>query len=254
MSTRQKMGIPLLIAALVTVALIGWLHDPKVYKAYNDGVFTAFSDATDRGYMEVTLTIKDDKITAAQVRGFDGLGLEKPDTYRHQPFLTAKAELPKRFVAQNSWDVDLVTGATTSSNQSRMAALRALQKARITPTTAATLFDGTYMAISDRTERGWGIAWVTISNDKITNVVFHETTQARDAAGTVLPGQFARKNTDTASPAFYGFAPYHEARIELPKRFIAANSAEIDAFTGATGTSNNATAAVARALEMAKRR
>lgn len=240
----------LLIAVLLIAVLAGYQNEARVY---NDGVFTAFSDATDRGYMEVTLTINNDKITAAQVRGFDGLGLEKPATYRHQPFLTAIEELPRRFVEQNSWDVDLVTGATTSSNQARMAALRALQKARVTPTTAAEFFDGTYMAISDRTDHGWGIVWVTIGNDKITNVVIHETTPVRDAAGVSVPGQFERKNTDPANPAFYDFTPYHEARVELPKRFVAANSAKIDAFTGATATSNNAMAAVARALDMARR-
>jgi len=247
---KRIIVLSLLIAVLAMTLLAGCQNEARVY---NNGEFTAFSDATDRGYMEVTLTINNDKITAAKVRGFDSLGLEKPDTYRHQPFLTAKEELPKRFVAKNSWDVDLVTGATTSSNQSRMAALRALQKARVTPTTAAKFFDGTYMAISDRTERGWGIVWVTIGNDKITNVVIHETAAVRDAAGAVVPGQFERKNIDSANPAFYGFPPYHEARVELPKRFVAANSAKIDAFTGATATSNNAMAAVARALEMARR-
>jgi uncharacterized protein with FMN-binding domain len=248
---KRVVVLSLLIAVLAITLLSGC--PAEVARVYKNGSFTAFSDATDRGYMEVTLTINNDKITAAEVRGFDRLGLEKPATYRHQPFLTAIEELPKRFVAQNSWDVDLVTGATTSSNQARMAALRALQKARVTPTTAAKFFDGTYMAISDRTERGWGIVWVTIGNDKITNVVIHETTAVRDAAGAVVPGRFERKNTDPANPAFYDFAPYHEAREELPKRFVAANSAQIDAFTGATATSNNAMAAVARALEMARR-
>lgn len=246
----KKIAIALMVAVLAIVLLVGC----QPAKVYNDGVVTAFSDATDRGYMKVELTIKNDKITAAQVAGFDGLALEKQDTYRHAPFLTAKAELPKRIVAQNSWDIDLVSGATTSSNQVRMAALRALQKARVTPTTAAQFFDGTYMAMSDRGERGWAIVWVTIGNDKITNVVIHETTAARDAAGAVIPDQFVRKNVDAESPDFYAFAPYHEARVELPKRFVAANSAEVDVFTGATSTSNNVKAAVARALEMAKRK
>ncbi|MBT9151807.1 MAG: Electron transport complex subunit RsxG [Firmicutes bacterium] len=246
----KKLAIALMVAVMAIVLLAGC----QPARVYRDGTFTAFSDANDRGYMEVEITIKNDKITAAHVHGYDGLGLEKPETYRHQPFLTAKAELPKRIVAANSWDIDLVSGATTSSNQVRMATLRALQKARVTPTTTAQFFDGTYMAISDRGERGWAIAWVTIGNDKITNVVFHETTAARDAAGAVIPNQFIRKNVDPASPGFYQFAPYHEARIELPKRFVAANSATVDVFTGATGTSTNVIAAVTRAIEMAKRR
>ena len=246
----KKIAIALMVASLAMVLLVGC----QPARVHNDGVFTAFSDATDRGFMKVELTVKNDKITAAEVAGFDALGLEKQPTYRHQPFLTAKAELPQRLVAQNSWDIDLVSGATTSSNQVRMAALRALQTARVTPTTAAQFFDGTYMAMSDQGERGWAIVWVTIGNDKITNVVIHETTRARDAAGAVIPGQFIRKNVDAASPDFYTFAPYHEARVELPRRFIAANSAEVDVFTGATSTSNNVKVAVARALEMAKRR
>jgi len=246
----KKLAIALMVAVLAIALLTGC----QPAKVYNDGTFTAYSDATDRGYMEVKITIKNDKITEAHVHGYDSLGLEKPDTYRHQPFLTAKAELPKRIVEKNSWDIDLVSGATTSSNQVRMATLRALQKARVTPTTAAQFFDGTYMAISDRGERGWGIVWVTIGNDKITNVVIHEATRARDAAGAFIPDQFIRKNVDAASPEFYQFAPYHEARAELTKRFVAANRATVDAFTGATSTSNLAMAAVARALDMAKRR
>lgn len=246
----KKIAIALMVAVMAIVLLVGC----QPARVYNDGTFTAFSDATDRGYMEVELTIKNDKITEAHVRGFDGLALEKTETYRHQPFLTAKAELPKRIVAQNSWDIDLVSGATTSSNQVRMATLRALQKARVTPSTTAQFFDGTYMAMSDRGQLGWAIAWVTIGNDKITNVVIHETTAARDATGAVIPDQFVRKNVDAASPDFYAFAPYHEARVELPKRFVAANSATVDVFTGATITSTNAMAAVARALEKAKRR
>ncbi len=66
----------------------------------------------------------------------------------------------------------------------------------------------------------------------------------RDAAGNVV---FERK------PADYAFAPYHEAIVELPKRFVAKNSAQVDAFTGATGTSTLSMLAVQRALDSAKR-
>jgi len=247
--------------ALVTVAALAGCAPQAIH---NDGTFIAVSDATDRGFVRAEVTIARDKITAVKLTEFDALGLEKGPNYGHAPFHTFLAEMPKRFVEKNSWDVDVVSQATGSSNRAKQAVLRATQMARKTKTTAATMWDGTFMAISDRTERGWGIAWVTISDGKISRVVLHETrpAQERDAAGAVVMGPDGRAivRKDAAGnviferkPADYAFAPYHEAIVELPKRFVAKNSAQVDVFTGATGTSNNSMQAVQRALDSAKR-
>ncbi|HSW35874.1 MAG TPA: FMN-binding protein [Candidatus Limnocylindrales bacterium] len=254
----KKIMFGFVVVAVMAVILVAGCQSANVAQnVYNDGVFTAFSDATQRGYTRIDITIEDDTIIAAQAAGFDGLGLEKQDTYRYAPFLEAMEELPKRIVEQNSWDIDTVSDATTSSREARMATLRALQMARINPTNTAQFFDGTFMAVSEPVDlagRGWSIAWVTIANDKITDVIIHDTTPERDDAGSVIPNQFVIKNVDAASPEFYPFPAYHEARVELAERFVAANSDTVDGFTGATNTSTNAMIAVARALEMARRK
>lgn len=247
--------------ALVTVAALAGCAPQAIH---NDGTFVAVSDATDRGFIRADVTIARDKITAVKLTAFDSLGLEKASNYGHAPFHTFLAEMPKRFVEKNSWDVDVVSQATGSSNQAKQAVLRATQMARKTRTTTATMWDGTFMAISDRTERGWGIAWVTVGNGKITRVVLHETrpAQERDAAGAVVMGPDGKPviRKDAAGnviferkPADYAWPAYHEAIVELPKRFVAKNSAQVDVFTGATGTSDKAMQAVQRALDSAKR-
>ena len=53
--------------------------------------------------------------------------------------------------------------------------------------------------------------------------------------------------------ASYPYAPYHRAREEMALRFLAANSAGVDTFTGATGSSAAWIAAVEKALEHARR-
>ncbi|MBT9134356.1 MAG: Electron transport complex subunit RsxG [Firmicutes bacterium] len=257
----MKKFLAVAAVALVTIAALAGCAPQAIH---NDGTFIAVSDANDRGFVRAEVTIARDKITAVKLMEFNALGLEKGPTYGYAPFHTFLAEMPKRFVEKNNWDVDVVSQATSSSNGAKQAVLRATQMARKTKTTAATMWDGTFMAISDRTERGWGIAWVTINGGKISRVVLHETRPApeRDAAGAVVLGPDGRPVTrrDAAGnvvferkPADYAFAPYHEAIVELPKRFVAKNSAQVDAFTGATGTSTNSMLAVQRALDSAKR-
>ncbi len=239
----MKKFLAVAAVALVTVAALAGCAPQAIH---NDGTFIAVSDATDRGFVRAEVTVARDKITAVKLTEFGSLGVEKGPQYGYAPFHTFLAEMPKRFVDKNSWDVDTVSQATASSNHAKQAVLRATQMARKTKSTAATMWDGTFMAISDQTDRGWGIAWVTITGGKISRVVLHETRPApeRDAAGSVI---FERK------PADYAFAPYHEAIVELPKRFVAKNSAQVDVFTGATGTSSNSMQAVQRALDSAKR-
>lgn len=254
----------LLAIAVIAVMSISLLAGCSAKPVYKDGTYTAYSDATDRGYVKAEVTIAKDKITGVKLSGTDNLGLEKTAAYAWADYHTMKTELPKRFVEKNSWDVDVWAKATGSSNQAKQAVLRAMQKARVNPTTTAKYFDGVYMAISDKTDKGWTIVWVTIGNDKITGVNLHATTPAKeldaegkpvkdaegkdvikkDAAGNVV---FERK------AAAYPWPAYHEARVELPKRFVAKNSADVEIVTGATGTSNQAKQAVAEALKKAMR-
>lgn len=244
-----------LLLAFVTSALIGCTPKaptapPAPTYTHKDGTFFASSNATARGYMTAEVTIEKDKITAVALVGYGNLATEKDETYGvaagYTGFQEMKEALPKAFVEKNTWDVDIFSGATSSSNQSKQAVQRAMEKALVTPTSTAKYFDGTFMAMSDVGGRAndWTVVLVTIENDKIVDVVINDTANVTSEAGVVSK---AFKSAD------YGWDEYHEAVKELPKRFIAANKAEVDAVTGATGTSNNAMQAVERALALASR-
>lgn len=96
--------------------------------------------------------------------------------------------------------------------------------------------DGTYVAVSDATDRGYLMAIVVVKDGKIAQVRLTEM----DGFG----------NPKTAA---YAWEPFHEAMKVLPERFVEANSWDIDVFAQATGTSNRAKLAVKRALEKAAR-
>ena len=244
-----------LLLALATTVLIGCAPKappapPAPTYTYKDGTFFASSNATARGYVTAEVTIEKDKITAVTLVGYGNLATEKDETYGVAAGYTAyhemKDALPKAFVEKNTWDVDIYSGATGSSNQAKEAVQRGMEKALVAPTSTAKYFDGTFMAMSDVGGRAndWVVVLVTIENDKIVKVIIHETRNVTSEAGVV---------SKAFKDAEYAWAEYHEALIELPKAFIAKNSAEIDAYTGATGTSNNAMQAVERALALASR-
>jgi len=62
-----------------------------------------------------------------------------------------------------TWDVDVFTGATSTSTKVKDAARRALGKALMDRPAGGVYYDGTFMAMSDRTGRGWGIVWASRS-------------------------------------------------------------------------------------------
>lgn len=257
----MKRILAIALVALFTVSLLAGCK-PAVYK---DGTYTAVSDATDKGYMKAEVTIAKDKITALKLYGYGSLALEKPASYPHAEYHKVLSDLPAAMIKNNKAKVDIIAKATGSSNQSIQAVERALEKALVKPSSTAKYFDGTFMAMSDVGDKGWTIVWVTVANDKITAVNLHSTTPAKekDAEGNVVKdaeGKDVIKKDAAGNVVFerkgeaYPYAQYHEARVELPVRFIAKNSADIEIYTGATGTSNGAKAAVARALTIALRK
>lgn len=261
----------ILIIALVAVMSLSVLAGCSAAKpVYKDGTYTAYSDANDKGDYSAVVTIKGDKITEVKLQGYNGLGVAKDANYKWAEYHQAIKDLPARFVEKNTWDIDAVAKATSTSNGAKQAVLRAMQKALVTPTTSAKYFDGTYMAKSEPDARGgWTVVWVTIGGDKITKVDFHGTAAAKemDAEGNVVKDaegkdvikKDAAGNTvyERKNPAVYGVAAgytaYAESKVELPKRFVAKNGADIDVYTKATGTSNQAKEAVAKALANAAR-
>lgn len=255
----------LLVIALVAVLAVSVLTGCKT-AVYKDGTYTAVSDATDKGYMKADVTIKGDKITAVKLYGYNNLGVEKPTSYPYPEYHKVLSDLPGAFVQKNSAKVDIIAKATGSSNQSMQAVERALGKALAKPASSAKYFDGTFMAVSAPDSRGsWTMVWVTLANDKITDVVIHSTTSAKekDAEGNVIKDDngrdvikkdaagntiFERKGAD------YAYAAYHESLPALKAAFIAKNGVEIDVFSGATGTTNQAKEAVTNALSSALRK
>ncbi len=208
---------------------------------YNNGTYTAVSTANDRGYVEATITIENDEITAVTTVEFNDLGDQKDwDSYPYAEAKEGHDAVAADIVENNTWDVDIYSGATTSSNKIMEAVKNAMEKALVTPTSDNEYFDGTFMAISEKGDRGWGIAWVTIENDEITEVVLKETAKGEDES-------FERKSEE------YAWEQFHEAVEAIADAIIEAQSAEVDAYTGATGSSNMWMDAVQNALDSATR-
>ena len=213
---------------------------PPPPKTYNDGVYTAVSQANQRGFVWVGVTISDDKITEVEIKEFDGVAAQKGDDYPWDATHVAWVELAAQSVEKNTWDVDVVAEATTTSNKYREAAKFALEKAKATPTVTTTYFDGTFMGASEPDARGgYGIAWVTIENDEIIEVLVDEVT----ADGT-------RKDWPN-----YPWPQAAEAREVMADRFVAAGPDgidDVDTVAQATGSSNHWKAAVQNALDSAR--
>lgn len=258
----MKRLLAIALVALFAVSLLAGCK-PAVYK---DGTYTAVSDATDKGYMKADVTIKGDKITAVKLYGYNNLGMEKPSTYAHAEYHKVLSDLPAAMVKNNKAKVDIVAKATGSSNQSIQAVERAMEKALAKPASSAKYFDGTFMSVSAPDARGsWTMVWVTVANDKITDVLIHSTTSAKekdaegnlvlDAEGKSIVRKDANGNTVfERKGADYAYAQYHEARTALKDAFIAKNGVEIDTFTGATSTTNQSKEAVTNALNSALRK
>ncbi|MFW5993950.1 MAG: FMN-binding protein [Halanaerobiaceae bacterium] len=97
------------------------------------------------------------------------------------------------------------------------------------------LEDGEYVGYSEANDKGYVEAHVTIEDEEIVDV---ELVEYRD--------------TGVKKDDSYDWDEWHEAMDELPGRFEEANSAEIDVFSGATGTSEKAMGAVEMALAKAE--
>jgi uncharacterized protein with FMN-binding domain len=245
-----------LVVVLAVSVLIGCTPKeppapPPPPKVYVEGTFAAVSDANARGYVSAEITIKDDKITEVKLAEYAGLGLEKPADYAWPQYHQAMAELPGKFVAANGTKVDTISGATSTTTKAKQAVERAMEKAMVIPPSTAAYHAGTFMGVSDADARGgWTVVLVTIDGQmKISEVVINSTRKVteKNAEGVEITKTVFKDET-------YAWPQYHEALKVLPERMIAANKTEVDIVTGATGTSNQAKQAAARALELAKRR
>ncbi|HHY75375.1 MAG TPA: FMN-binding protein [Firmicutes bacterium] len=206
-------------------------------RVFNDGTFTGISQADSHGYAIAEVRIEKDKIASVKLTEMTEVGVEKDyETYPWPQAKEAKDTLEKAFVGRQDTNVDVVAQATNSSNKFKEAVGFALEKARKKPTINSTYFEGTFMGKSKEDDHGWGVAWVTIQGDKITDVEVEDVTP---------DGEFK----DWAT---YSYTPAIEAKAEMPKRFVEANSAVVDVYTGATNSSTKWMEAVSAALAAAK--
>ncbi len=237
----MKKYLSLAVVLALSLTLFVGCGKPATYK---DGTFIGASDANDRGYTRAEITIKKDKIESVKIVGLDNVDLDKTEDYPYEEYHKAVTELEKAMKEKNTWDVDAVAKATSTSTQAKQAAQRAMEKALVKPTSTAKYFDGTFMAISEQTERGWTIAWVTLKGDKITDVKLSSTTAKTDDNGN---NTFVRKDES------YPYEPYFEALELIPQRMVEKNGTDIEAVTGATSTTDQAKQAVEKALTEATR-
>lgn len=246
------------LAMVVAVGLLAGCGGGET-ATYNDGTYTAVSDApeTDRypsgfdGSLELTLTIADDVVTDVSIVEYDGHGDVKDyDTYGQEGLFdgsnleAAHNALAEAIIEANDWDVDAYSGATGTSDKVREAAQRAFEKALVDKADGE-YFDGTFMGLTDVDERGSRlIAWVTIEDDAIVDVVFAETYDSESGFKDESYG---------SEQAGFTIENLEEAYAALAAAMVEANSADVEAFSGATGTSEKAVEAVQDALDVAKR-
>jgi len=252
-----SLALIMVLALGVLAGCNGETKDPvnggeEITYTYNNGIFTAFSDEG-RGWMKVQITITNDKIRNMKIWEFSNMGVPKdyetygtPEDGRY-PVGKLKAThdaLIKAVIAADSANIDVVTGSTSSSNKAIKAVERAMELALVTPASTNTYFNGKFAA-AYRGERGAVIAHVTIENDKITEVFITET--------SIREGVESFKDYETYGNDTFTGEFLKETHETLVAAFVAANSADIDIVTGATGTSTGAIEAVKAALENAKR-
>ncbi|MEN3009261.1 FMN-binding protein [Pseudothermotoga sp.] len=249
----KRFLIPSLITVL-SLVLIVFMYGNSASKVHRDGTFVAASQGDKYGYVAVTLTIENDKIKNVAIKEFDGFGVEKLyDVYgAYFPILKQAHEtLAKRIVEANSWQVDVFTGATGTSKKVMEAVKFALEKAKVEPSQTKYL-SGTFMGVSDFTARGHAVAWVTIENDKITKVIFEETTPSLKDGKPVLDA--AGRQVWVFKGGDYPWPEFHQAKEAVAKAIIEKQTYQVDVYTGATSSSNKFIQAVQRALEWAKAR
>ncbi len=116
----------------------GAAGDAAAGQRYKDGSFTAVSaNANMRSYVEVTLTLASDKITDVAIVEYDGWGGFKDyegygveGVFDGSKLKAAHEALAAAIVEQNSPEVDVVSGATSTSQKTMDAVKNALAAAK----------------------------------------------------------------------------------------------------------------------------
>lgn len=226
----RKAAAGLVIVAMVLVPAVS-----AAQPQYRDGMVMAVSDATSRGYIMAIVTIQEGRIAGVMLTEMNGFAVPKGPDYAWGPYHDAVANLPQRFIAANSADIDIFTQATSTSRMAMQAVGRALEKASTAQPTGE-YFDGTFMGRSPDDGHGYAVAWVTLKGDRIAEVVLEEVTP---------DGAF--KNWET-----YPWQAAVEGKLLMEERIIAAGHTDVEGVTGATSSATKYKQAVDAALRSAK--
>ncbi len=188
----------------LSVILLSLLFTGCGPKIYNDGTYKGISVADDKGFATAEVTVKGDKITQVSLLSFLDWQLKRTflHTNGNRP-LKLNQKLPERFIGKVDADVEVYTGATSSSKKYISAVSSALEKAKKKPDITTAYFDGTFMGKSAADAQGYGLALVTIEKDKITKVKLMEVTESNELKDF----------------ATYSYTPVIQAKEKLEKAF-----------------------------------
>ncbi|HHW03272.1 MAG TPA: FMN-binding protein [Thermoanaerobacterales bacterium] len=104
----------------------------KGQQKYLNGIFQAKSTTDEHGYCIAIVTLRDDRIQSVVLKDIDDKGqLKDFENYPYEPSKKAHEELPAKFVEANSYEVDMVSGATHSSEKYMEAVKKALESATL---------------------------------------------------------------------------------------------------------------------------
>ncbi len=229
----NKSGIWLTMMALAAFVILVSGCGTKVF---NDGTYQGISTAGDKGYAVAQVVVEKDKIKSVTLKEITELGLEKDyATYPYPAAKEANTEMASKFAGRSDNQVDTFAGATTSSEQYKEAVGFALEKASKNPKITTTHFDGTFMGRSPETEEGWQVAWVTIENDKITEVRLDDVQEGKLKDWVTYP-----------------YLKAVEAKGTAEKAMVEQGTTTVDAVSGATHSSTGWVEAATQAMQNAQ--
>lgn len=248
-------GIGYLAIALILAGLVFSCGPNSPYK---DGKYSASYDYRDgHGWKPfLDMVIKGGKITEANFNYVNAAGELKTNDNNYKEAMNKVngtypalycPELGKRLIAKQALPVDAVTGATGSSQNFNALATAALAKSTTGDTTPAVLpMNDTYTATDKPDERGWtGTIKITFENNKIVKVEYNETDKDKK-----LKTENVAYNTNMKKKS--GIA-WNDAVAKLQDGLVASqNPDQLDAVTGATGTTQRFVALAKAVMDQRK--
>ncbi len=230
--TAAAVAVVIVIVAVAGSGIYYRMEDEAVEDPdLPEGVYVGYSDADEHGYVEAEVVTEEGSIVDVELTEYDERGFAKDEDYDWEEFHEAMEVLPERFVEADHHDVEIVTGATTTSEKAMEAVERALERSE----GYEGPFDGTFFGASDIVEERntRNVAWITVEDGDVVEVDIEEY-------GDVYEGEL--KGED------YDWDEFHEAIEVLPERFVEEDGPDVEVVTGATGSTERWSQAVERAL------